>query len=205
MPSDTSRPESDLGEFREMRAYGRLLQRSVEPSTVYEGGDSTGFVTVLVNGRGRVHDVVIGDGWVRAVGPSALGQALMEAFQAANIAAVAASLENLRNMVDSGDLTREVAEVAEEESRSEPEKTYEEIVQRLEDANRRLDRITEQVEAFQRLTSVSGRSKLLRADLDHGAMTAIVVTAPRRATEMSPFQLAAEAVSLFHAAAPPSV
>jgi DNA-binding protein YbaB len=200
----TPQSGDEVDELREMRALGQLLQRSVEVDAIYEGSDSSGFVTVLVNGRGAVQDVVIDSGWVNGLGPTALGPALLQAFQAANIAALSASLENFRSAVDSGGVAKRTAEVAEEEATPWREKSYEELVERVERANRSLERTVARVAEFQRLTSVSGTARLLRISLDHGSITGVSVTDPRRATQMPPSLLADEALSMFQAAAPPS-
>lgn len=205
MSVDTASGGSGTGQLREMRALGRLMQRSVETSTVYDGTDGTGLVTVLVNGRGVVQDVAIDPAWVNTIGPSGLGAALLQAFQAANITALSASLQNLRTAVDRDEVAAGVAELTTEESASRPEKTYEELVAELEEANRELERTLARVAEFERLTGVSGRANLLRMDLDRGRMTGITVVDPRRATQVSSYQLATEAVSMFQAAAPPSV
>jgi DNA-binding protein YbaB len=206
MDPSGSAPRSsfDIEGNRELRAVSRLMQRSVEADTVFEGRDSSGLITVLVNGRGLVQDVTVDGGWVNAVGPSALGDALLQAFQAANIEALAASLQNFRAAVDSGGVAEQVVEVAEEEAAPEGRKSYEDLVRELEEANASLDRTVAKVEEYNRRTGVSGKANLLRLNLDQGSMTSITVTDPRRATQMSAFQLATEALSMFQAAAPPS-
>lgn len=194
----------DLGEVREMRAVSRLMQQSVEADATFDGTDSSGLITVQVNGRGVVQDVFIESGWVQAIGPSELGSALMEAFQVANIAAANASLEAFTIAVDSGGVEEQVAEVADDEAVPYLNDTYEELLARVEELTRKIERTEARVAEFQRLTSVPSRSGLLRLDLDQGTMTGVTVTDRRRATELSAEQVADEALSMFQAASPPS-
>lgn len=195
----------DLDEVREMRARGQLLQQSIDRDARYEGTDSGNFIAVEVDARGVVHSVVIDPAWVQGLGPSELGPALIEAFQAANVNAIAASLERFRNAADAGAVERQVAGVAEQEAAPQVEENRDELLARLEEAYLRLERTQSRVDEFLRLKSVSSTSGLLRLDLDEGTMTGVTVTDRRRATQVSTTQLGAEALSMFQAAAPPAV
>jgi hypothetical protein len=195
----------DVGEVQEMRAVGRLLQQSVDHDALYEGTDSRDFIAIEVDARGVVRNVVIDPAWVHGLGPSELGTALIEAFQAANVTAVAASLERFRNAADAGAVERGVAQVAEEEAGPTVEENRDELLARLEESYVRLERTRARVDQFLRLKSVSSSSGLLRLDLDEGTMVGVTVTDRRRATQISTTQLGAEALSMFQAAAPPAV
>jgi len=178
---------------------GRLLQDAVKPHARFLGTDPTGTITVTVDGRGMVQDVAIDAGWLRSVGPSALGDALMQAYNAGNGEAALAAIRNVNEALEQGALRARVQEPAPVEQIPAEEPSIEERLARVDQQFKELDELKAQLAELERRTAVSGPAGVVRIELNGGQIVGITVDR-RPAAQMQPASLAAEAMSAFRAA-----